>query len=529
MTAFMTALKRIGDRVQGLAGWRRLAFAFVCGALSATGFAPLGFFPALLLGYGALLLLFDGADRSAHPVRAAAAAGWAFFFGQFLIGLHWIGYAFMVDPAAHLWQMPFALLGLTAGLGLFGALAGALAVWFWQDGPARVFVFAACLALCEWLRGHVLTGFPWNLSGYGWALEPALLQAASLMGIYGLSFLTILLGGALAELGCGRWRLPAVIVLVFAGLAAFGAYRLTATPVKAVPGVVVRLVQPDVPQREKYVRALMQRNWQRLIDLSARRADKAIGTPSVIVWPEAATGFPVAQVPVALDEIALFTGRGQTVITGSERVAPAPDGPAYYNSLYLFGAYGAPPLVYDKFHLVPFGEYVPFARLLGQLGITKLTRGEAGFSAGDHPHLLTVPGAPAVSPLICYEVIFPGAVIDNNAPRPGWFVNVTDDSWFGPWAGPRQHLLIARVRAIEEGLPLARAANTGISAMVDPLGRITAQLALNKMGEADARLPAALPPTLYARFGDLAFLLFLVTAAFAGFLLARRPAGPGTL
>lgn len=521
----MMSLGRIGGWVRGLAGWRRLAFAFACGAVSATGFAPLGVFPALLLGYGALVLLIDGADRGAHPVRGAAIIGWAFFFGQFLFGLYWIGYAFMVDAAAHLWQMPFALLGLTAGLALFGALAGALSAWFWQDGSARIFVFAAMLALCEWLRGHVLTGLPWNLSGYGWGHVPALLQAASLMGVYGLSFLTILLGGALAELACGHWRLPAAVTLVFAGLAIFGVYRLSATPAKDVPGVVVRLVQPDIPQREKYVPALMDRNWQRLIDLSAGPADKTIGKPGVIIWPEAATGFPLARVPVALDQIALFTGRGQTVITGSERIAVGPRGPSFYNSLYLFGAYGALPLVYDKFHLVPFGEYVPFAKLLGQIGITKLTQGPSGFSAGDHPHLLAVPGAPAISPLICYEVIFPGAVIDTSQPRPGWFVNITDDSWFGPWAGPRQHLLIARVRAIEEGLPLARAANTGISAMIDPLGRIDAKLELGRMGVVDARLPAALPPTLYARIGDLVFFLFLVTAAFAGFLLARRPAG----
>lgn len=508
-----------GAWLRDLRGCARAGFAFAMGALSATGFAPVGFFPGLLIGYGALVLLLDGADTQARRLRAGAFVSWAFLFGQFLLGLYWIGYAFMVDPAAHLWQMPFALVGLTAGLALFGALAGWLTLVFWQDGPARIFVFAAFFALAEWLRGHVFTGFPWNLAGYGWGHADVILQTASVVGVYGLSFLTILLGASLAELAAWRWRLPAAMVLVFAGLLGFGVWRL-ATPVQNVPGVVVRLVQPDVPQREKYVRALMQRNWDRLIDLSAR-APGPLGRPDIIVWPEAAPGFPVADVPVALDQIALFSGRGQTIITGSERIVRDAHGLSFYNSLYLFGRYGALPQVYDKFHLVPFGEYVPLAGVLGRIGITKLTQGASGFSAGDHPHLLAVPGAPSVSPLICYEVIFPGQVIDKTAPRPGWIVNVTDDSWFGPWAGPRQHLLIARVRAIEEGLPIARAANTGISAMIDPLGRISTQLALDKMGTVDAPLPAALPPTPYARFGDLWFFVFLVTAIFAAFLLAR--------
>jgi apolipoprotein N-acyltransferase len=521
----MRALQGIGGWVHGLSGWRRPGLAFAAGAVSAGGFAPLNFFPALLLGYAVLVLLIDGADESPRPIRASAGAGWAFLFGQFITGFHWIGYAFMVDPGAHLWQMPFALVGLTAGLALYGALAGAFSAWFWQDGPARIFVFAALFALGEWLRGHLLTGFPWNLSAYGWGLVPAVLQTASLVGAYGLSFLTILLGASLAELFCGRWRVPAAMAGLFVLLAGFGVYRL-ATPEQVVPGVVVRLVQPDVPQREKYVRHLMVRNWQRLIDLSSQPGGR-LGDPGVIIWPEAATGFPVAREPGALDQIALFTARGQTIITGSERIAQDGQSLAFFNSLYLFAPHGAPPLVYDKFHLVPFGEYVPLSSLLGRLGITKLTRGASGFSTGDHPHLLTVPGVPSLSPLICYEVIFPGAVTDPNAPRPGWLVNITDDSWFGPWAGPRQHLLTAQVRAIEEGLPIARAANTGISAMIDPLGRVSTSLALDKMGAIDARLPAALGETLYARFGDLLFLLLLVGAALAAFMMARtrRPAG----
>jgi apolipoprotein N-acyltransferase len=288
-----------------------------------------------------------------------------------------------------------------------------------------------------------------------------------------------------------------------------------------VPGVSVRLVQPDIPQAEKYVRSLILRNWQRLVDLSIQPPGRDQKVPSHIVWPEAATGFPVARSAGALDQIALLTARGQTLITGSDRIVRDADGIAGYNSLYLFPPGGALPLTYDKFHLVPFGEYVPYAAILNKIGINQFTIGP-GFRAGDHPHVLDAGSAPPVTPLICYEVIFPNAVVDPSGPRPGWLVNITDDSWFGPWAGPRQHLLIARVRAIEEGLPIAHAANTGISAMIDGNGRVRAQVGLNRMGVVDAALPQALSPPLYARFGDLAFLLLLVTAAFAAFVLGRR-------
>lgn len=511
----MNFLVRLGDFLRGLSGGRRLLLAFACGALSATAFEPLEIFPALLLAYAALALLLDGAGDGARPVRRAALIGWAFFFGQFLIGLHWIVYPFLVDPDNHLWQMPFALL-LPAGLALFGALGTAIAAAFWQKGVARLFVLAVCLTASEWLRGHILTGFPWNLPAYGWGASLALLQSASLMGAYGLSFLTILLGGSLAEFASRRWRLPALMLLLFAVLWGFGAWRLASTPMRDVAGVSLRLVQPNIPQSEKYAPDLLLRNWQRLMDLSLRP-----GAPTHIIWPEAATGFPVARSAGALDQIGLLTARGQTLITGSDRVLRQNAHLVAFNSLYVFGPGGALPIVYDKFHLVPFGEYVPFARFLNRLGITQLTVGE-GFSSGDHPHLLAIPGAPAVSPLICYEVIFPRAVTDPSAPRPGWIVNVTDDAWFGPWAGPRQHLLIARVRAIEEGLPIARAANTGISAVIDGNGRVRASLALNRLGVVDAPLPTSLAATLYTQIGDLALAVLMVNAVLLSFWLARR-------
>ena len=512
----MNLLARLGESMRGLDGWRRLAIAFVLGAFSATAFAPIGFFPALLLGLAGLALLLDGAAASPRRYRAAAATGWAFAFGQFLTGMHWIVYPFMVDPAEHLWQLPFALASLPAGLGLFGALGVLPALLARQPGISRLLPLSVGYAAAEWLRGHVLTGFPWNLPAYGWGASLAVMQTASLTGAYGLSFLTILLGVSLAELMHEKWArrrvlLPGVMVLLFAGLWGFGALQL-AQPSANVPGVVLRLVQPNVPQREKRS-AFRARNWQRLLSLS-----QSPGHPTHIIWPEAAADFLLARDAIALDDIARLTRQGSVLMTGAIRVPDTAQGFTWYNSLYLFEPGGALLAVYDKTHLVPFGEYVPYPRLLNPLGLGQLI--PFPVTPGNGLHRYGVPGAPTVTPLICYEDSFPGAAIAPDG-RPGWFVNVTDDSWFGPWAGPAQHLLTARMRTIEEGVPMARAANTGISAVIDGRGRIIAERGLNRMGVVDAPLPVALNPTFYGRFGDLVFLALLILGA--GFAMAARP------
>jgi apolipoprotein N-acyltransferase len=516
----MTFLSASGSWIGARSGWQRTALAFAAGAVSALGFAPVEFFPALLIGFAVLSLLLDGANKSRHPMRAAFISGWAFAFGQFLIGWHWIGYAFLVDPSAHLWQMPFALVILTSGLALYAGIAAALALYFWRDGPARLLVFAILYTAGEWLRGHLLTGFPWNLQAYGWAASLAILQSLSVLGAYGLSFLTILLGASLAEFCSPRkaWRAPLLMLGLFALLWAGGSARLALHPTQSVPGVALRIVQPDIPQREKELSALDVRNWQRLLDLTVSPPAPGTPTPTIIIWPEAAPPDYLFNFShTALDEVGLLTGRSRTLITGEVRT---PDKLSAFNSLFIFSPGGAAPLIYDKFHPVPFGEYVPFAGLLNRIGITKLTEGQEGFATGDGPHTYQLKDAPAVTPLICYEIIFPAAVTSGQ--RPGWFVNVTDDSWFGPWAGPYQHLLIARARAIEEALPVARAANTGISAVIDPYGRVTTQLGLGNMGVLDARLPVAAAPSTYARYGDWVLLLLLLAATALAFALGRK-------
>ena len=507
-------LVRAGDFLRGLDGWRARGAAFVSGLASALSFAPFDLFAFLLLAIATLVLLIDGAYSRPKFVRNAALLGWFWGFGAFLAGLYWIGYAFMVDPSAHAWQMPFAVVFLTGGLALFPLAAAGVAALAWSQRESRVFLFAAAFAVGAWLRGHLFTGFPWNIAAYSWGASPGLLQSAAVVGAYGLTLLTLVFGAALAELFSAqpRIRLPIATTALFAALWIGGDLRLATSTVSNVPGVTVRIVQPNVPQAEKYKRQFVARNWERLLSLSVGGSK---GKITHLIWPEAAPPFLLQREPDAIDQIAGLTARGLTLITGGERVVFTRDNDIrFYNSLFIFGRKGRVVGVYDKFHLVPFGEYVPFAALLNRVGVTKLTRGEAGFSPGVGPETFALPGAPSVGPLICYEVLFPGAVV--GATRPGWFVNVTDDSWFGPSTGPYQHLLTARVRAIEEGIPVVRAANTGISAVIDPLGRTMATLPLNEMGALDAPLPAAVAPTPYARFGDAGFWLLLVVLGLVG-------------
>lgn len=487
-------------------GWRRLLLAAAAGAASALAFPPFLLFPLLLLGYAALVLLLDGAISGQRPLRDAALAGWAFGFGQFLVGLHWVGYAFLVDADAHAWEIPFVAMLLPGGLALFPSLAAFACARFPRQGVARIFLFTFMFGAAEFLRGHALTGFPWNLSAYGWGASPAVLQSAAFIGAYGLSLLTLLFGASLALLAERKVLLPAAMAIVFLGIWAGGMARLNAADDSVVPGVRLRIVQPDVPQSEKYQPQYVLRNWQRLLDLSRVHAD---ARPTHIIWPEAAPPFVLLSEPIALMQVGDLVSSGITLLTGAVRIERNPDGGrAIYNSFFVFAPSGKLVATYDKFHLVPFGEYMPFQKTMDALGITKITGGMGGFDAGDGPHTFAIPHAPPASPLICYEIIFPGEV--TAGPRPAWLVNVTDDSWFGPGPGPEQHLLTARVRAIEEGLPVARAANTGISAVIDAYGRVRESLGLGRMGALDAKLPAALQETFFVRFGSLATLLLFV-------------------
>ena len=362
-----------------------------------------------------------------------------------------------------------------------------MALYFWQDGAARLLVFACLYAAGEWMRGHALTGFPWNLPAYGWGASLEILQNASLVGAYGLSFLTILLGASLADLHRRRYGAFAADGDAVCSRFPVGLWRLAASGAKSDARCCKCTVAAGAARCAAALenpRSIFARNWQRLLDLSARP-----GAPTHIIWPEAAPPHLLFDRSASTLDDDRDPDRARTACCSPvpNMLCVAPARSWRFNSLYIFGPGGALRGLYDKFHLVPFGEYIPFDAFLNQLGIEKLTGGRGSFDTGDGVHVYQVPGAPPVTPLICYEIIFPAAVTDHQQ-RPGWFVNVTDDSWFGPWAGPYQHILIARVRAIEEAIPVARAANTGISAVIDPVGRVTAQLGLGKMGVVDAQL-----------------------------------------
>lgn len=516
----MSALAFIGDLLRNLSGWPRFIAALIAGALSALAFAPYNIFVLQLVGYTALVLLLEGIGHTAYRTVKFASIGWAFGFGQFFVGLFWIGNAFQVDAVAHAWQIPFVLVLLPGGLALFVALACIVATGFWQNAAARLLSLAAALSLGQYLRGHILTGFPWNLAAYGWGAVPEILQSASVLGAYGLSLLTILLGVSLAEIFArNRSRavvLPVLMVGLFALMWGAGAWRLSGT-VPDVPNVRLRIVQPNIPEAEKFVPEYVARNWQRLLDLSRVKQGPE---PTHIIWPESAPPFLLSREPAALDEIAVLTGTNHVLIAGAARVTRDVTGERhYYNSVYFFGHGGALEGIYDKFHLVPFGEYLPMESFFHALGIDKLVNSPGGFTAGPGPRTFAVPGAPPVGPLVCYEVIFPDEV--TGSPRPQWLVNVTNDAWFGTFSGPYQHLLIAQVRAIEEGLPIVRAAGTGVSAIIDPMGRITAELGMDRAGALDGTLPQALPPTFYALHGDVLFAGLIVLLVGLGGLLAR--------
>jgi apolipoprotein N-acyltransferase len=420
---------------------------------------------------------------------------------------------------------------LPAGLALTTALALLLAHEarrrFGLVGSARILALALAWSAAEYLRGHVLSGFPWNLVGYAWAgvmpdtlgLPGSLevLQLASVTGIYGVSLVTVAaaaLPARLGDFGRGRWAGVAAALLLVAVPALGGAWRLAHGARETVPGVTLRLVQPSIPQTFKNDPQAEVQNFQRLLALSAAQgADKI----TAIIWPEAAAPPLLERYPNLRQAITAVVPSGGLLITGAERAEPIQGWPPQHvwNSIVALDDRGDIVGTYDKAHLVPFGEYVP---LRGFLPMDKIAPSIGDFSRGPGPRTLSLPGLPAVSPLVCYEAIFPGAVIDPQH-RPHWLLNVTNDAWYGRTPGPLQHLASARTRAVEEGLPLMRAANNGISGAIDPYGRVLARLDLNAVGVLDEPLPRDLPATVYAQFGDSIYLaLSLLFLASIGLL-----------
>jgi apolipoprotein N-acyltransferase len=494
-------------------GWRRAAIAFAAGAVSVLALPPFNIWPILFLTFPIAVWLIDGsAAGRLSGVPAAAAAGWFFGFGYFVAGLYWVGHAFLVDAKTFGWLLPIAVTALPAGLAIFTALGFAFARWIWPRGVTRILALAVALSIAEWLRGHILSGFPWNSYGYALTGPLVLAQTASIIGLWGLTFLAIGIFAAPATLADEQPRLSrraaplAIGIIMLAAMAGYGAWRLAQNPTSMADNVHLRIMQPNLPQDEKFNYAARHRIMKHYLSLSGRTAGpQKAGLQGVthLIWPESAFPFFLTREGDAMAQIAELLPQGTLLITGAARAAEPSPGARLraYNSVYVIDHDGSVLSVYDKVHLVPFGEYLPFQDALERLGLMQLTKLPGGFLSGDRNRSFQIPGAPRMLPLICYEIIFPGSVVPSGE-RPGWLLNVTNDAWFGISTGPYQHFQQARIRAIEEGLPLVRAANNGISAVIDPFGRIVAQLPLGVEGVLDSELPRATRATVYARFGD---------------------------
>lgn len=509
-------LRRVAHSVILSWGWRRGAIAFAAGALSVLAMAPFNLWPVLFLTLPVVVWLIDGAGAGKlGGVAAAALSGWWFGFGYLLAGLYWIGNALLVDAQTFGWLLPFAIAGLPAALALFMAAGFAIARLIWTQDASRILALAVALTISEWLRGHLFTGFPWNALGYALTNPLALAQTASLIGLWGLTFLAVAIFASPAVLADDktttqrRWLPPTVALILLALMGAYGVFRLSREPMRLVENVKLRIMQPNLPQDAKFnygARAEVMRKYLALSDRSTGPQSAGVRDATVLIWPESAFPFFLAREADAMAQIANLLPQGTILITGAVRPPDAapPGQPVTraYNSIYVIDHDGTILSIYDKLHLVPFGEFLPFQSAMEKLGFTQITKVQGGFIPGTRRKPIELPSTPRVLPLICYEAIFPGDITSRDE-RPAWIVNVTNDGWFGYSPGPYQHLQQARLRAIEEGLPVVRAANTGVSAVIDSSGRIVAQLGLGAEGVLDSSLPSAAAPTLYSRVGDV--------------------------
>jgi apolipoprotein N-acyltransferase len=479
----------------------KAAIAFAAGFCVVLALPPYSALPLGLAAFGILALLIKGANA-----RKAMIAGYLFGLGQFIPGLFWITESFRVEADRFGWLALPAVFGLSALLSVFPALACALAARMERAGVPLALAMATSWTATEWLRGHVLTGFPWNLAAYTLSDWPVAAQASSVVGSYGLGFLLVLCA-ALAGLAfvsadkekrIGRLVTAGAIALSTAG---FNAVRLLLADVPLERGAQVRVVQPNIAQSAKWDAAARNANILKLIALSVRPGDFEI-----LLWPESAWPGFLAEDAGARAMLSWVLPETGALLAGSPEREETVAGIVYRNAVLAISPDGTILTRYAKHHLVPFGEYIPWRSLLP---LQRLVQSLGDFTPGPGPRTLAFGPHQFAGIAICYEIIFPGHVVDD-AIRPEWIFNATNDGWFGASIGPWQHLASARMRAVEEGLPLVRAANTGISAVVDAYGKTLAMLDIETSGVIDMRLPRPLPPTPYARLGDWSVLLLIL-------------------
>jgi len=501
---------------------RRLAAAALMGAFAATALPPLECVPLAFVAFPGLILLLGDTRR-----WRAAGIGAAFGLGFHVVGLYWVSTALFVDIERFWWALPLSVLGLPLALSVYAALACAVFRAIDPGGLFRPLAFAGCWSAAEWIRGHALTGFPWNLPAQFWAGAPEMEQTASLVGAYGLSLITMVLVCAsvvLFDSRISRRRaliFVGVVVLLAAGLAGWGARRLTENDHATVPGVRLRLVQPAISNTEKWDRSRRDALLAKQSAMSVAAPRDGGSAPTHVVWAETAVPFFLENDARRRSLIGASAPPGGALITGGPRArGETEEETTYGNGLLAVDAGGNVVAAYDKAHLVPFGEYVPFRRWLRF--IPTLDAGGAEYSPGPGPETLNIEGLPPFSPLICYEAIFPGKVTDRTG-RARWLLNITNDSWYGGSWGPYQHYSIAAMRAIEEGVPLVRVANSGISGVFDAYGNVTSELGLDISSFIDVDLPEPIRTgTLFTVAGDAPFLLSV--AVLIGWPFSRRVA-----
>ena len=500
---------------------RRPVLGSLIAGIVAAGALPPSYLLPALLGFGVLVAVLH---RGAPGPGAAFLRGTAFGFGFFLAGLYWVGIAFFADAERFgIYAVP-AVLGLALFLALTVGLAAALvSLRRWRSVEARALAFAVAWTLAEPLRGGLGLQFPWNPIAVVWAISDATLQTVAFFGTYGLSMLTVAAAGLTAPLfltGPHARRAPllgaSALVLAIIGL---GIFRLAWAAEIPDTSVRLRLVQANVAQHHKWDPVKRLQWFRRHLELSAT---PAMPPPRIVVWPESAVPYDIDGQAEVRDYLAPVVPPGGVLLVGGDRYEFDREPPAAHNTLFALGDRAEVLARYDKVNLVPFGEFLPLRGVLGHLGLRKLTEGSIDFQPGPGRMSLRLRDLPPASPLICYEAAFPAAASDPDD-RPAWLLNITNDAWFGRSSGPYQHLAMARMRAVEEGLPLVRAANTGISVVTDAYGRIRDRLALNQTGIIDADLPGALPQASFGRRHLLAVTLgLLLLIAAASVMIERR-------
>jgi len=524
-------------------GWRRFLIVLVAGAIAAASVPPFFLLPALFLTLPVWVWALDGVEHRRGWRRLVGPAfqiGFGFGLGYFTVALHWLGAAFLQEGGIFLVLMPFAIVGLAAILSLFWGLGSALAHLVWSGGAFRIVTLASFLALAEWGRGHLFSGFPFDLIGYALTANDQMLQLASVVGSYGLTFIAALIAMTPAliwpadQRGLVRRLIPIFLAIaVIAAQVAYGNWRLTTTTLTARTDMKVRMVQPMILEHADWSAADPDAIINQLISLSESKltpTDPGISGITHLVWPESVFPFFLTNYPDGIARIARMLPDTTLLLTGAPREPlgddglPIPDNPGY-NSILAIDSNGEVVASYDKSHLVPFGEYLPLQSFWRLFGINQFVPGTNGWAAGDGRRLMTPPGTPPFLALVCYEAVFPGDIGDTQAVEAAQFIlNVTNDAWFMGSIGPAQHAHHARMRAVETGLPMLRAANTGVTLSVDPLGRVVAQLAEEQVGVLDVVPSEPVPGgTLFNRIGDLPFWVAVGLGILGSLLAARRP------